>query len=243
MFSVESILYIFVEWTIPVLAAVLLHEVAHGYAARRLGGEAALSGGPLPHNPLRHIDIFGTVLLPALLVIAGLRLPFGYAKAISIDLSRFARSRRDLIAVLAAGPAANLLLAIAAALALHAVAGLPDHVNGLAAVHDYRPSAWQVVVADNLMNLVRISLLLAAINIVPLPPLDGGRLAVELLPPRLAAPLRRLERYGLMIVVVVFFVLPLFGGQLGLGIDPYDWIVSPIVEFFYTSLRVLSGHG
>ena len=243
MFSVESILYMFVEWTIPVLAAVLLHEVAHGYAARRLGGEAALSGGPLPHNPLRHIDIFGTVLLPALLVIAGLRLPFGYAKAISIDLSRFARSRRDLIAVLAAGPAANLLLAIAAALALHAVAGLPDHVNGLAAVHDYRPSAWQVVVADNLMNLVRISLLLAAINIVPLPPLDGGRLAVELLPPRLAAPLRRLERYGLMIVVVVFFVLPLFGGQLGLGIDPYDWIVSPIVEFFYTSLRVLSGHG
>ena len=122
MFSVESILYVFVDWTIPVLAAVLLHELAHGVAARRLGGDAALAGGPLPDNPLRHIDIFGTIALPALLVITGLKLPFGYAKAIRIDLARFARSRRDLIAVLAAGPAANLLLAIAAALALHAVA-------------------------------------------------------------------------------------------------------------------------
>ena len=95
-------------------------------------------------------------------------MPFGYAKTIRIDFSRFAHSRRDLIAVLAAGPAANLVLAIVAALALHAVGGLPDHVNGLAAVHDYQPSSWQVVVVDNLMNLVRMSLLLAAINIVPL---------------------------------------------------------------------------
>jgi Zn-dependent protease len=212
----------FVEWTIPVLAAVVLHEVAHGLAARRLGGDLALPGGRLPSNPLRHVDIFGTILLPALLIIAGLRLPFGYAKAIGIDFSRFARSRRDLVAVLAAGPAANLALAIIAALALHAVGGLPDHVNGLAPVHDYRPDGWEVVVADNLMNMVRISLLLAAINIVPLPPLDGGRLAVELLPARYSALLARLERYGLMIVVVVFFVLPLFGSQLGLGIDPYD---------------------
>ncbi len=233
----------FVEWTIPVLAAVVLHEVAHGLAARRLGGELALAGGPLPDNPLRHVDIFGTIVLPALLIIAGLRLPFGYAKTIRIDFSRFARSRRDLVAVLAAGPAANLVLAIVAALALHAVGSLPDHVNGLAAIHDYRPDGWTVVVADNLMNMVRISILLAAINIIPLPPLDGGRLAVELLPTRLSALLARLERYGLMIVVVVFFVLPLFGGQLGLGIDPYDWIVSPIVELFYNSLRVLSGHG
>ena len=243
MFSLESILYMFVEWTIPLLAAVLLHEVAHGLAAQRLGGDLALPGGRLPNNPLRHVDIFGTILLPALLVIAGLRLPFGYAKTIRIDFSRFAHSRRDLIAVLAAGPAANLLLAIVAALALHAVGGLPDHVNGLANVYNYRPNGWEAVVADNLMNLVRMSLLLAAINIVPLPPLDGGRLALELLPARLAAPLQRLERYGLMIVVVVFFVVPLLGGQLGLGIDPFDWIVSPIVELFYNSLRVLTGHG
>ena len=239
MFSVESILYVFVDWTIPVLAEVLLHELAHGVAARRLGGDAALAGGPLPDNPLRHIDIFGTIALPALLVITGLKLAFGYAKAIRIDLARFARSRRDLIAVLAAGPAANLLLAIAAALALHAVADMASHVNGLADVHKpYRPGGWENVVADNLMNLVRVSLLLAVINILPLPPLDGGRLAVALLPPRLAAPLQRLERYGLIIVVVVFFVLSL----LGLGIDPFDWIVSPIIEPIYNSLRFVSGH-
>ena len=171
------------------LAALFLHELAHGFAARRLGGDLALPGGRLTLNPRRYIDIFGTVLLPALLIIAGLRLPFGYAKAIAIDLSRFAHSRRNLVLALAAGPAANLVLAIATALALHAVASLPANVNYTAAVHSYRLGGWEVVVADNLMNLLRVNLLLAVINILPLPPLDGGRAAVALLPPRLAAPL------------------------------------------------------
>ena len=243
MFSIDSIKYMLVDWTIPVLAAVILHELAHGYAAQRLGGDLALPGGHLTLNPRRHIDIFGTILLPALLIVVGLRLPFAYAKAIAIDLSRFAHSRRNLVVVLAAGPAANLLLAIAAALALHAVASLPGHINGLADVHNYRPGGWEVILADNLTNLVRISLLLAVINILPLPPLDGGRVAVTLLPARFAAPLERLERFGLMIVVAVFFILPLFGNQLGLGIDPFDWIVTPIIEPIYNSLRFVSGHG
>ena len=225
------------------LAALFLHELAHGFAARRLGGDLALPGGRLTLNPRRYIDIFGTVLLPALLIIAGLRLPFGYAKAIAIDLSRFAHSRRNLVLALAAGPAANLVLAIAAALALHAVASLPANVNYTAAVHSYRLGGWEVVVADNLMNLLRVNLLLAVINILPLPPLDGGRAAVALLPPRLAAPLERLERFGLMIVIGVFFILPLFGNQLGLGIDPFDWIVTPVIDLFYNSLRFLTGHG
>ena len=144
---------------------------------------------------------------------------------------------------LAAGPAANLVLAIATALALHAVASLPANVNYTAAVHSYRLGGWEVVVADNLMNLLRVNLLLAVINILPLPPLDGGRAAVALLPPRLAAPLERLERFGLMIVIGVFFILPLFGNQLGLGIDPFDWIVTPVIDLFYNSLRFLTGHG
>ena len=243
MFSIQSVFYVVVEWTIPVLAAVLLHELAHGYAARRLGGDLALPGGRLTLDPRRHVDILGTILLPALLIVAGLRLPFCYAKAIAIDLSRFAHSRRDLVVVLAAGPLANLLLAIAAALALHAVASLPGHINGSADVHNYRLGGWEVILADNLTNLVRVSLLLAVINILPLPPLDGGRVAVTLLPSRFAAPLERLERFGLMIVVGVFFVLPLFGNQLGLGIDPFDWIVTPIIEPIYNSLRFVSGHG
>ena len=231
-----------VSWIFWVLFSITLHELAHGAAARRLGGDLALPGGRLTLNPRRHIDIFGTILLPAVLIVAGLRLPFGYAKPIAIDLTRFAHSRRNLIAVLAAGPAANLLLAVVAALALHAVASLPTHINGLADVRPYCSACWEVVLADNLMNLVRINLLLAVINILPLPPLDGGRVAVALLPSRIAEPLERLERFGVMIVVGVFFVLPLLGNQLGLGIDPFRWIVTPVIEIFYNSLRFLTGH-
>lgn len=174
-------------WLLPVLLAITLHEVAHGRAARHFGDPTAAALGRLSLNPLRHIDPIGTVLMP-LLLYAGTAgaFVFGYAKPVPVDMRRLRRPKRDMIWVAFAGPAANLVQALA-------WAGLGV---GLLAAGVDEPFLRLMCRAGVLVNLVMF-----AFNLLPVPPLDGGRIAVGLLPGVLARPLAQVERWGFFLVV------------------------------------------
>ncbi len=210
-------------WVLPVLLAITLHEAAHGWVAWRLGDDTAKRLGRVTFNPIRHVDPFGTVLLPSLLLFSGAPFLFGWAKPVPVNFGRLHRPRQDMVLVAAAGPAINIALATASAAALHAVSVLP------AGAADW--------LGQNLINSVRINVILAVFNMLPLPPLDGGRVAVGLLPRHLAYPLARLERYGLFILIGIIFILPLIARQLGYAFNPFVWIVGVPAEWL---MRVIA---
>jgi len=217
-------------WVLPVLIAITFHEAAHGWVAWRLGDDTAYRLGRVTFNPFRHIDPFGTVLLPALLLFAsGGRMMFGYAKPVPVDFSGLGRPRRDMVLVAAAGPGSNLLLALAASLLLHLVVGSSGDV-----------AQW---VGYNLFNAVRINLLLCVFNMLPIPPLDGGRVAVGILPKSLAQPLARLERSGILIILGILFILPWAGGKLGLDLNVFWWLVGVPTEYLMHVVLAITGHG
>ena len=210
--SVAEILVEVSVWVLPVLFAVTFHEAAHGWVAWRLGDDTAYTQGRVSFNPLRHIDPFGTVLMPAmLLLLSGGRFMFGFAKPVPVNFHRLNNPRRDMAVVAAAGPGINFAMALAAAFLIVPAAALPGTL-----------AAWT---AQNLANAVWINILLAIFNLLPLPPLDGGRIAVSVLPNSLAVPLQRLERYGLVIVLGLVFLLPLIGAQAGLDLNVFGWLV------------------
>ncbi len=202
----------FSVWVLPVLLAVTLHEAAHGWVAWKLGDDTAYSLGRVTFNPLRHIDPFGTVIMPALLLfMSGGKFMFGFAKPVPVNFTRLRKPRRDMIWVAAAGPGANIMIALACGALLHAVPALPESFGH-----------WLEL---NLANGIWINVLLAVFNMLPLPPLDGGRVAVGLLPVSLARPLAKLERYGLFIILGVVFLLPWIGGKLGVTLNVFEWLV------------------
>ena len=210
--SVAQILVEVSVWVLPVLFAVTFHEAAHGWVAWRLGDDTAYTQGRVSFNPLRHIDPFGTVLMPAmLLLLSGGRFMFGFAKPVPVNFHRLNNPRRDMAVVAAAGPGINFAMALVAAFLIVPAAGLPGTLG-----------AWS---AQNLANAVWINILLAIFNLLPLPPLDGGRIAVSVLPNSLAIPLQGLERYGLVIVLGLVFLLPFVGAQAGLDLNVFGWLV------------------
>ncbi|MHC4984123.1 MAG: site-2 protease family protein [Planctomycetota bacterium] len=220
-------LYIASVWILPVLLAITLHEAAHGYVAWRLGDDTAWRQGRVSFNPLRHVDPFGTVLLPAMLLLLRAPFLFGWAKPVPVAFHRLKRPRRDMVLVAAAGPCTNLLLAACSALLFHLLPILPEVV-----------ARW---VASNLFNSILINSVLAVFNLLPLPPLDGGRVAVGLLPGVLARPLARLERYGLLIIIGVVFLLPMIGRRLGLDLEVFYWLVIIPVQWLFSLFAALAG--
>ena len=183
-------------WAPPVLAAVILHELAHGYVAYRLGDPTAARLGRLTLNPIAHVDMFGTVLLPLMLIMSGSPFLFGYAKPVPVNFANLRHPRRDMIYVAAAGPAMNLLLAMVSAFILQQVQASQFPMNLSAA-----QSSTDLLLVSMLQVSVFINVALAVFNLFPIPPLDGGRVATGLLPRGLALPLARLEPYGMLIVV------------------------------------------
>jgi Zn-dependent protease len=215
-------------WVLPLLFAITFHEAAHAFVAYRLGDNTAKELGRVSFNPLKHIDPFGTVILPGVLLMAHSPFLFGYAKPVPVNFRNLNHPRLDMVWVALAGPATNILLALAAATAFHAMPWVPA---------DY--AKWT---ADNLKNTLIINVVLAIFNMLPIPPLDGGRVAVGLLPRFLAFPLARLEPYGLLILIGALILLPLLGSQLGLNLDVISAILRATTGYVLQALLFVTGN-
>ena len=215
-------------WVLPVLFAITLHEAAHGWVAWRLGDPTAKMLGRVSFNPLKHVDMFGTVLLPASLVFLGSPFLFGWAKPVPVDVRQLHHPRRDMALVAAAGPVTNLFLAWASAMAAHLVFLFPADV-----------AIW---LAQNLENSIHLNLILAVLNMLPLPPLDGGRVAVGILPDFLAYPLARMERFGLFILIGLLFIVPMVIRQLDLDFNLVGIVIGEPVAWLHNLLIDITGH-
>jgi len=204
--NIESILVNISIWALPVLLAIVLHEVAHGKVADMLGDDTARWMGRLTLNPISHIDPIGTVLIPLVLLVMGSPFLFGYAKPVPVNFNKLRNPKRDMILVALAGPLTNLALAIASALLLWVAFHMPESMRWFA-----EPLA-MMCQASILINVV-----LFVFNLLPIPPLDGGRVAVGLLPKHLAYQLERIEPYGFFIII----------GLLVLGV--FQTVLGPII--------------
>ncbi|HYM73130.1 MAG TPA: site-2 protease family protein [Stellaceae bacterium] len=214
-------------WVVPVIFAVTFHEAAHGFVALQFGDDTALRAGRVTFNPLRHVDPFGTVLLPALMILARVPFLFGYAKPVPVNFGRLRPARLGMVMVALAGPATNVLLAIISALLAYGLYLLPQSAV-----------LWA---AENLKHSIMLNVVLCVFNLLPLPPLDGGRVAVGLLPRALALPLARLEPYG-MLILMGLFLLSYIGPQIGLGFSLLGWLIGGPSDALYDLILTITGH-
>jgi len=221
-------LYDISVWVLPLVIAITFHEAAHGFVAHRLGDDTAYKLGRVSFNPIRHIDPFGTLVLPGMLLLSHSPFLFGYAKPVPVNFRALREPRVGMVLVALAGPATNILLALAAAASFHILGFVPANA-----------AQW---LADNLKNAVVINVVLAVFNMMPIPPLDGGRVAVGLLPRALAIPLARLEPFGMLILIGFLILLPLAGSQFGLNLDVISAILRRSTDLIIRFILVLTGN-
>ena len=213
-------------WILPVLFAITLHEAAHGYAALAFGDSTAQRAGRLSLNPLRHVDPFGTIILPAIAFFSHSGFLFGYAKPVPVNFGALSRPRLGMICVAFAGPLTNIVLAALSILAAHLVSDLPDAAQ-----------AWA---SQNIRNSFWLNLTLAVFNLLPIPPLDGGRIVVGLLPPPLAREFAKIEGFGMLLLLALLIFIPMLGERLHMDLNllgpvigyPVNWMGNILVNLF-----------
>jgi Zn-dependent protease len=215
MTAMEQLLTDISVLALPVILAITLHEAAHGFVAWKLGDDTAWRLGRVTFNPLKHIDPLGTVILPLMMYFSAHFL-FGWAKPVPVSFGRLGNPRRDMVWVALAGPGVNIALALVSDALFHVLPLLPAFMENWAAA--------------TLVISVQINVILALFNMIPLPPLDGGRVAVGLLPPLLARPLAAVEPYGMLLLLVVLVLLPVMGSQLGIDLNVLPQVLGPAVD-------------
>jgi Zn-dependent protease len=222
----SNIIYEVAVWLIPLVIAIVFHEVAHGLVARRLGDPTAQERGRLTLNPIKHIDPFGTVILPLLLAISHAPV-FGWARPVPVNYARLRNPRRDMVLVALAGPGMNLLLAVVGAMVLAATLAWSSDPNSLATG----------LIAANALNFIFINIFLGVFNLLPVPPFDGGHVVEGLLPAPLAIRFRQIGRYSLLVLMLLLLVLP----AISPSANVVGRIVSPLVEHMATALLGIFG--
>jgi Zn-dependent protease len=223
----NDIVYEIAVWLVPLVIAIVFHEVAHGLVARRLGDPTAEERGRLTLNPVKHIDPFGTIVLPLLLAVSHAGAIFGWAKPVPVNNAKLKHPRRDMVLVALAGPGMNLVLALVGAVVLATTLAMSTNPSGTTTT----------LIASNALNFVLINIFLGVFNLLPVPPFDGGHVVEGLLPRSLAGPFRKIGRFSLLVFVMLLLVLPALSPKA----DVIGRVISPLVDHIATGLLGLFG--
>lgn len=222
---------------LPLVVALTVHEAAHAFVADKLGDDTARRLGRLSLNPVRHVDPVGSIVLPALLYLTNAPFLFGWAKPVPVRFDRLRNPRWDSMWVALAGPGVNIAMALLTALALHPIQPYTGYLGEEGAPgHGLANGIWAV-----LGGFVAINIVLAVFNMLPVTPLDGGRVLTALLPPPLAYRYAKLEPYGIVALLILIVVVPLAAREFGSRFNPLEAVLTPSINFVQHIVLTLTG--